>query len=359
MASKSGGLQIVGVYGIAHAFVDASCAALVFYASATGRIPPAAAVSAVFVYNTLAFASQPLFGWFVTDVMTARTWARVGAALTAAAFFLSLVQAAFWPAVALAGLGNAIFHLGGGVTSLRFEPGKATLPGIFVAPGAAGLVAGIWMGSNQWAAWLPAAALILLVPLLRAAPSMEVARTDRLRVETGVLGFAIGALFAVVAVRAFIGAGLVLPWKSDPALLWLLTAAVVLGKASGGFLSDRYGRVLVGVGALTVSVPLLVFGPSWAALGIAGMFLFNMTMPVTLVAMADAMPERPGFAFGLTCLGLFVGALPLTLHLVGGLDATVAGVLVLFSAALLWLGLSKRHRIGAATKLLEIGSQEA
>ncbi len=329
----------IGVYGIAHALVDASCASLVFFASATGRLTPASAAATVLVYNLLAFASQPLLGWFLVDVRPARVWARVGAGLVAGAFLMSLVPGLLWPAVLITGIGNAVFHLGGGVMSLRAEPGRATLPGLFVAPGAAGLAAGIWLGSSQTLAWLPAVMLVALVPLLGIVePGSSCAAVDQIDTTTLPV-LAIGILFAVVALRSFIGGGVVFPWKSDPALLWALTAAVVAGKAAGGVLADRFGRAAIGVGALVLSVPLLMAGPSWALGGIAGMLLFNMTMPVTLVAMADAMPARPGFAFGLTCLALILGGMPTALHLSGGLGVVASGTGVLVSAALLWMGL--------------------
>jgi len=149
----------------------------------------------------------------------------------------------------------------------------------------------------------------------------------------------VGTLFAVIVLRSFIGSALEFPWKSDPALLWALTAAVVTGKAAGGVLADRFGRTFVGVGALIVSIPLLAVGPRWALAGIMGMLLFNMTMPVTLVAMADIMPERPGFAFGLTCLALIFGSLPVLLHLAGSLGMAAHVLSALVSAILLWVGL--------------------
>jgi len=105
---------VVSAYGVAHAFVDASCAALVFPASTTGKLAPAEVAAAVLAYNLLAFASQPLLGWFVTESRSAHAWARIGASMVAGAFFLSLVPGLMWPAVVLTGLGNAIFHLGGG-----------------------------------------------------------------------------------------------------------------------------------------------------------------------------------------------------------------------------------------------------
>lgn len=320
--------------------MDASCAATVFYATATGRIAPDAALVAVLTYNLLSFASQPLLGWFVNDVRTGRTWAIAGAGTTAAAFLLSLLNHGVWPAVVFAGVGNAVFHLGGGVTALRLDPGKATLPGLFVAPGAAGLAAGIWMGANQVAPWLPAVLLAAMIPALRTyqVPESDSGPRHPPMSVSAVVPVVV-IVFGVVAARGLIGAGLALPWKADPALLWTLTGAVVAGKALGGLLADRFGRIAVGVGALVMSAPLLVAGPALAPMGIAGMLLFNLTMPVTLVALADALPERPGFAFGLTCLALIFGSLPFAVGLLDGVSPWAAGALSLCSAGVFSVGL--------------------
>jgi FSR family fosmidomycin resistance protein-like MFS transporter len=333
---------LIGPYCAAHALVDASCAALVFSASAAGHLPASSALAVVVTYNLLAFAAQPVLGWFLNDPTSARAWARVGALSTVLAFAIGQFAAGIWVAVVLAGLGNAVFHLGGGVIALRAEPGKATIPGLYVAPGAAGLAAGMWMGTNHWFAYVPALALLLTVPLLRAPAGAATLPWRSKAARPAVVSVAVAAaLFAVVAMRAFVGSGIALPWKADAWLLIGLTAAVVGGKAAGGVLADRFGRGMVGVGALVMSAPLLVMAPESAAAGIAGMFLFNMTMPVTLVAIADLMPERPGFAFGLTCLALVMGALPGIARLTGTIAPVPAVLWVSGSAVLLWWGLTR------------------
>jgi FSR family fosmidomycin resistance protein-like MFS transporter len=340
-------LSSIGAYCAAHALVDASCAALVFSAAASGRLPAEQALFAVVVYNLLAFASQPLLGWFVNDVSAARVWARVGGLAVVVAFVASLSGLLIWPAIVLTGIGNAVFHLGGGVIALRAQPGRATIPGLYVAPGAAGLAAGLWMGAHQLLPWLPALTLLLVIPILRgAAGTSDAHASTSRRISTAVPFAVIGVLFAVVAARAFIGSAVPLPWKVDPGLLVALTAAVVAGKAAGGVLADRFGRVFVGVGALVVSAPLLMVALGSAAAGIAGMLLFNMTMPVTLVAIADLVPERPGFAFGLTCLALIAGGLPALVHLTGTITPVPVVICVMGSAALLWAGLRWTAREG-------------
>ena len=47
-----------------------------------------------------------------------------------------------------------------------------------------------------------------------------------------------------------------------------------------------------------------------AIFGLTAVFLFNMTMPLTLYLLADKFPNQPGFAFGLLTFGLFLGFLP-------------------------------------------------
>ena len=80
------------------------------------------------------------------------------------------------------------------------------------------------------------------------------------------------------------------------------------GKALGGIISDRLGWIETSVGALLISAPLIAFaGPAGI---IAGLFVFQMTMPVTLVAAVKVFPKKPAFAFGLTCLALVGGAIP-------------------------------------------------
>ena len=99
-----------------------------------------------------------------------------------------------------------------------------------------------------------------------------------------------------------VGTLLVLPWKTDFNLLLMLTSAVVLGKAFGGILADKFGWIKIAIPALIISAPLLFLGPNYVALGILGAFLFNFTMPVTLTALANTLPGKSGFAFGLTTL---------------------------------------------------------
>jgi FSR family fosmidomycin resistance protein-like MFS transporter len=91
---------------------------------------------------------------------------------------------------------------------------------------------------------------------------------------------------------------------------------------------------------LLLSAPLLAFGVSNPVLAIIGIFLFNLTMPVTLTAIANMLPGRAGFAFGLTALALVTGALPASTEIKGIMtNHWIVLVTILVSALILYTGL--------------------
>lgn len=309
--------SVLGVYAAGHAAIDASCAVLLWSGVHHHLVSLLTAWSAFVLYNLLAFAAQPIVGLVVDRLRAAKWMACTGAVVTAAALPLGAQPRGFTAAAIVAGLGNSLYHIGGGRLSLRLSPGRALPPGVFVAPGAAGLVFGILAGKAGDAVWpyamvcvvLALAVAVLPAPVL---PKQRSALPPPASVPPArALDLVVLVLLLVVGVRSYVGLALAFPWKSHVWLLWLLTAGVVLGKVVGGALGDRFGWRLVAAGALLVSAPLLAVGPEVAAAGIAGSFVFNMTMPVTLAALARAMPGHEGFAFGLTCLALFVGSVPI------------------------------------------------
>jgi MFS transporter, FSR family, fosmidomycin resistance protein len=319
------------VYSAAHALVDAACAATLFAIVALGREDPQDLFNLILIYNVIAFSTQPLFGLLVDarrrpqaalrqvalgspgdtslrDKSPAAQAAVVGILLVAAATLSMPIPLL---AAVLAGLGNALFHVGGGVVSLNLAPGKAALPGIYVAPGALGLALGIMIGkSGNFVAWPFLLLLLLSVVLILIVPRVEIAARPVLPGNLRWFEAVILLLLLSVAIRSMVGMSLVMPWKSDPLLLIVLTLAVVLGKALGGILGDRFGWAAVAVSGLAVSIPLLAFFAPIPALAIAGLFLFNLSMPITLICVTEMLPGKAGFAFGLTTLALIIGALP-------------------------------------------------
>ena len=98
--------------------------------------------------------------------------------------------------------------------------------------------------------------------------------------------------------------------------------------------------------SLALSAVLFIFAYDSMAAGIAAIFLFNMSMPITLTALANRFEKQRGMAFGLTTVALFVGALPVLFGY--GKWLFLRPVLVIAtaaSAAVLWYGLRRYERV--------------
>ncbi len=347
------GLRLsLGVAALTHAAVDAACAVLLFGAVTAARITPAGILPAFLGYGLLAFGTQPVIGFVADRSGSYRHIAAAGAAMALVAPLVALTPGAIVPAVLLAGLGNAAFHVGAGAFSLKVTPGRALAPGLFVAPGAAGLAIGTVAGRAGASPWPFVLVLAVLTTMLVATLRMPEARAvfvqtpgarAPVRPAPGV-EYLLLLVLLVVTVRSFVGTAVVYPWRTEPWMLVVITMAVVSGKALGGALADRFGRLAVGATTLLIAAPLLVAGAAWPLLGIAGLLAFNVTMPITLVAIADVMPKYPGSAFGLTCVALITGAFPALIGLrVSALApwvlvVTVVGSAIVLSIAILRLG---------------------
>ncbi len=297
------------VYGLSHAAIDASCAAVAFSLLSSKLITDEYFIQLVIMYNVIAFGSQTLFGLLVDKYRCPKLSAISGSIITASALLVSFLSPLY--TIILAGIGNALFHVGGGIISLNLTKKKASAPGIFVAPGALGLLIGTLYGkSESFTAWPLLIIIAILCALMYYIKCPEINYKTDEKINTNYFESIILLLLMTIVARSVIGSVIVLPWKSDIFLLVTLTSGIVLGKAFGGIIGDKYGWQKVGVISLLISAPLLTFGEEIPDAAILGMFLFNFTMPITLVAISNTLPGRPGFSFGLTTLALIIGVIP-------------------------------------------------
>ena len=333
------------IYSAAHFFIDFACAYLMFRAIAASTD----GYVCVFIYNFLAFAAQMPLGILADVYDKNHMFAAVGCVLTAAAYGLSVSPVA---AAAVAGVGNAMFHIGGGLDILNISKSKAGALGIFVSPGAFGVYLGTVLGRGRIklaifiiAALIAAAALILAN---RRARGDACPRNAPFSLETGSSHRGVPAIicfFLVVCARSFAGLAFNFPWKGAGAGYWgiALIFAVVLGKASGGLLADRLGAAKVAPVSLALATLLFTYSALPAA-GVLAMFFFNMTMPVTLWAMAKTFPRAKGFSFGLLSFGLFVGFLPM--YIIEGLPIAPTWLFAAIAAASLPLLITGLRKAG-------------
>ena len=276
------------IRSVSHLFVDAVCAAIL-YSSGAGFLE-------ISVYDTLAFSTQCFTG-MIADRYSKRLnmIAAASCAMIAGSF---LAPAASMIRAVIAGIGNSFFHVSAGAAVIRGSEGKAAPLGVFVAPGAIGLTLGtVFPGAGPlFTAGILICAFLLL--FLRG-PEEE---PDTVHVPAREEGDTVVMLllFAAVAVRAFGGSAVQFEWKEGAAGALIMTAAVFAGKFLGGFIADRTDIRLMAAVSVTAASLLTAFGHSGAVLSLAGQFLINLTMPVTLWLMCLAAPDEPGFAFGLS-----------------------------------------------------------
>lgn len=299
----------LGIYAAAHFLVDLGCALLLL-----GRICPDWNPGvAILLYNLSAFAVQMPVGLLADRLGRCHLFASAGCLLV-------LLGWALPPgllAVAAAGLGNAAFHVGGGLNTLNEGGRRASPLGLFVSPGAFGVYLGgvLAIYRHPGKTLMPEGALSLAVCLSLAVATVVLWRfgkgPDNAPLDLPRGDFrrwsAAACLLAVVIFRSLLGLAANLPWKAD--FGWLAVCAVAGGKAAGGYVGDRFGMFPTAMASLCLSA-LCFLGGNHPAAGLGALFLFNMTMPLTLWAMARLFPGMKGFSFGLLTFGLFLGFLP-------------------------------------------------
>jgi FSR family fosmidomycin resistance protein-like MFS transporter len=187
---------------------------------------------------------------------------------------------------------------------------------------------------------IAAACVAVLLVATRSEPTAAEATADRSPTYRRGAVPAIMALLAFsVAVRSLVGT---VGCDGCPRGFFLLLAIPVAafgGKLTGGFLADRFGWIDLSMVALLASAPLLAFASGDLWLALPGLVLFQMTMPVTLAAALRALPAWPGFGFGILCFALVAGTLPAYLPSGWRPHGLPLLLLVLASAAALYLAL--------------------
>ena len=281
---------------LAHFCVDGLCASVLF-----GRLPDSA-MSLVIVYNTLAFTTQCFIG-LIADKWKEQRWAECVS-------ILSVIMGWYLPVaplirVILVGLGNSLFHVTGGVMTLKRSSGKALELGIFVAPGALGLTLGV-----IWPQYGSAFAIVLLLCGLSVLIMEPKTKEDNnIGIGKQPDWIVLILLTIAVAVRAVGGTAVNFSWKTTSALTVLMTAFVVAGKMLGGLFCDRIGPLKTALISIIPASILIAWFSDLAIPSMIGQLAVNLTMPVTLWLMYRCIPDSPGLAFGLAASALLPGTL--------------------------------------------------
>ena len=288
--------MVTAAYAFAHFAVDLGCAFCIFSMGAGPQD--------YLLYNLFAFAVQMPLGLLADLLNKNRLLALLGALLVGICCLLPGQSIVF---VCLLGLGNGLFHIGGGLDVMKLHPGHAGPLGAFVSPGALGVYLGAVLGKGGRGSFPVLAALLLSMVWMLFCGKSEFIPNEPVKLPQKNVLLPALLLFLVVVLRS-VGGAVLLPWKTGQMGL-AAVCAVVLGKVWGGILADRIGMRRTSLISLCCAAVLFFFADH-AAAGLAALLLFNMTMPITLFALSKAMPDVKGFAFGLLTYALFLGFLP-------------------------------------------------
>lgn len=296
------------VYGIMHALIDLSTAGLLFAAIRYHQFIPKQQYFLIFLYNFLAFAMQPLFG-FLTDRMKAPKITTLSGIVMVAISFVFFHSSPV-AAIVIASIGNALFHIGGGVINLFVTPRRSVSLGIFIAPGDLGLWAGIYLGNNGFFS-MPLLPLLLalsaiVVFIIKSPETYD--NLEKIKIESQWPQACLALLWLSVVVRTLVNMTGGYTLGKSQISSGVLSVAAFFGKGIGGFVSDKFGWKVVGVTAILISCPLIAFADGNLFAGASGMLLLNIVMPLSATAMAGIIPKHPGLSMGLYCLALFAGS---------------------------------------------------
>ena len=270
-------------------------------------------------YDMLAFVPQAILG-YLSDRFRKIPFGLTGLCLLS----LSLLLFSRFPSVpflslAVLCIGNACTHVAGAEATLRVSGGRLSHSAIFVSGGSFGVITGKILSETAVPFWvlavlaLTAAPFVLLAHLiLRESERVGTASCDKFNYAKKSLGAVFVILLAVfiVAVRGYMGYGIPTSWKKTVWQSVMLFFAMGFGKAAGGIFADIFGARRVALISSVAALPFLMFGDNNIAVSLVGVFLFSMTMAITLGILVSVLKNSPGLAFGLTTIGLFLGTAP-------------------------------------------------
>lgn len=328
--------MLLAVNSIAHLLVDAVCACTVF--SCTGDIS-----ALILAYNTLAFSTQCLTGLAADRFFGFN--ARIEAAACAAVALGGLLPLPPMIKIIIVGLGNSVFHVCGGAETLFSSGGRAAPLGIFVAPGAIGLALGTMFPGTK--ALFGAALIVFALLVIFAAARTPRMLNIRPAADKTAPAWLPLLLLLAVAARAVGGTAADFPWKNTAALSLITVLCVFAGKAAGGFAMDTWGAKKTALISIPLAAVCVAFGSTYMLPSLFGQLLLNLTMPVTLWLIYLALPDSPGFAFGLAASTLWPGTLAGgMIKLTGAWQGALILVSLSFGLAAIFIAAKKLEKEG-------------
>lgn len=307
------------------------------------------------LYDALAFMPQSLIGRF-SDRFPKIPAGLPGIFLLSVStlMFSSGVGGKYLPLVMMC-LGNVCTHINGAEVTLRSSEGRLSHSAIFVAGGSFGVISGKLLANSFLPQWVLAVFALTAIPFVllaeysrKEADEKNEAPCSGFTYHSEKLSPALIIILAVtiVAVRGYMGYGIPTSWNKTVFQTVLLYFSMGFGKALGGVCADLFGVKKTALISSLAALPFLLCGNEHMIISLFGVFLFSMTMSITLALLVSVLNNAPGLAFGLTTIGLFLGSAPIFFFRLSSLrsNCIVITVLTLLCAAAFAITLRKDEK---------------
>jgi hypothetical protein len=268
-----------------------------------------------FIYDGIAFVPQSIIG-YISDKYPKINMGLIGIALLVISYLIyGLTNMPIYLSLIILCLGNAFLHISGAEDTLKSSDGKLSPAAIFVSGGSFGLVSGKLLARTSLNPLFLIIAILTMIPfvLLSKTYLTKENNTNKFNYVRDDLNPSIVILVAVlvVIIRGYMGYGIPTSWNKTTLQLIIFFCTMGLGKALGGILSDKFGIRKVAIASCLVAIPFLCFGDNIMIISLIGVMFFSMTMAITLGILVSELKKKPGLAFGLTTIGLFLGTAPI------------------------------------------------
>lgn len=268
-----------------------------------------------FIYDGLAFVPQSMIG-YISDKYPKINMGLIGVVLLVISYLIyGLTNLPIFVSLVILSLGNAFLHISGAEDTLKTAEGKLSPAAIFVAGGSFGVITGKLLARTSINPLFLIILILTIIPfvLLSKTYLTKDSNTNKFNYVKDNLNSNVVILVAVlvVIVRGYMGYGIPTSWNKTVLQTVLLFCTMGVGKALGGILSDIFGIRKVAIISCLAAIPFLCFGDNNMFISLIGVMFFSMTMAITLGIIVSKLKKKPGLAFGLTTIGLFLGTAPI------------------------------------------------
>jgi len=297
--------KLAGLFGIAHGVNDFIAGFLLSNLS-THSINWKQNSIAFLLYSTIAFGGQLPAGIMVDKTQKVKLFSVLSLVLMLLSI-LFFYQNIFI-AILLSSVASAFIHVCGGAVCFNADNKKATLAGLFTAPGVLGLIIGGVLGASSFTNLYVFSFLLLLLLLVLLKSNLPTYTTQEIATTKHLLethDFFMLILFLAIAFRSLFWNIIHIYCLENK--MWLLAIGIsaFLGKLFGGFMYDKVdGKKFIMISILFSAILLNVGKQNIWIISI-GTALLQSAVPITLLMVQQFLKNKPATGAGIA-LGMAI-----------------------------------------------------